>query len=239
MVIRYFEKGFNYSEDGPGNRLVYHLSGCNLTCPWCSNPEGMTATGGKECSVDEIFREILSARSLFFDGGGVTFTGGECTLQSEALCALIPKLRQEGISVAIESNAATRGFLSVASLCDVVFADCKHVVPERLREGTGADFSLYYHNITAVLVNNYLHFRIPLVHGFNDSDASLSAFLAFFGKLDRDRFDVELLPYHEYGKEKWQKCGKTYTVTDGKVSTDAVRTFTEAFRAAGITVART
>ena len=43
-TIGIFQKGFNYSQDGPGNRLVYHLSGCNLKCPWCSNPEGMEIT---------------------------------------------------------------------------------------------------------------------------------------------------------------------------------------------------
>ena len=38
-IIRIFGQGFNFSQDGPGNRLVYHLAGCNFRCPWCSNPE--------------------------------------------------------------------------------------------------------------------------------------------------------------------------------------------------------
>lgn len=45
MKIRLFQKGFNYSEDGPGNRLVYHFQGCNMHCPWCSNPEGISVKG--------------------------------------------------------------------------------------------------------------------------------------------------------------------------------------------------
>ncbi|HNX13316.1 MAG TPA: glycyl-radical enzyme activating protein [Oscillospiraceae bacterium] len=44
MKINIFEKGFNYSQDGTGNRLVYHLQGCNMHCPWCANPEGVSVT---------------------------------------------------------------------------------------------------------------------------------------------------------------------------------------------------
>ena len=45
MNIRFFQKGFNYSQDGRGNRLVLHLQGCNLRCPWCANPEGIAPQG--------------------------------------------------------------------------------------------------------------------------------------------------------------------------------------------------
>ncbi|MBQ6936567.1 MAG: radical SAM protein, partial [Clostridia bacterium] len=79
-----FQKGFNYSQDGPGNRLVYHLSGCNLFCPWCSNPEGLRQNeNSKKYTIQEIFEEITSCRMMFFENGGVTFTGGEVSLQAE------------------------------------------------------------------------------------------------------------------------------------------------------------
>jgi len=43
--IKIFSKGWNFSQDGPGNRLLYHFQGCNLFCPWCSNPEGIAVQG--------------------------------------------------------------------------------------------------------------------------------------------------------------------------------------------------
>ena len=88
--MKILHKGFNYSQDGPGNRLVYHLAGCNLTCPWCSNPEGLALTDKAEkVDNDDVIKEALSARMIFIDGGGVTFTGGEVTCQKDAVLKLI------------------------------------------------------------------------------------------------------------------------------------------------------
>ena len=239
MYLRVFEKGFNYSEDGEGNRLVYHLSGCGMVCPWCSNPEGMRRDGGEARELSSLLEEILSARPLFFDGGGVTFTGGECTLQADALIPLIRLLREEGISVAIESNAATSDFLRVASLCDCLMVDYKSPSAERLLAVTKGRLSVIENNILTIIANKYLHLRIPLVHGFNDSEEDLYGSLAFFERLPRESFDLELLPYHEYGKEKWARLGRAYTVKDGKISRERLALFENRFREAGIRLLKT
>ena len=58
--MRIFGKGFNFAQDGPGNRLVYHLSGCNMRCIWCSNPQGFELTAGEDYSTEEIIAESES-----------------------------------------------------------------------------------------------------------------------------------------------------------------------------------
>ncbi len=58
MKIKLFQKGFNYSQDGPGNRLVYHLQGCNMRCQWCSNPEGIPAVPPLMVLSDHLLSEI-------------------------------------------------------------------------------------------------------------------------------------------------------------------------------------
>lgn len=235
MNIKIFEKGFNYSQDGPGNRLVYHLSGCNMVCPWCSNPEGMTKTG-KEYLTDEIIREIKSSIPMFFDGGGVTFTGGECTLQADAIYEIIDALPE--VNFCIESNADTPDFFKVAEKCATVIVDYKSPIQDRLKLVTGGNLTTIENNIRNILKEKELHIRIPLIHSFNDDADSLQGFIDFFTSL-QGNFDVELLPYHEYGKEKWLKLGKEYTVSDGFVNKETIKKFIYTLKAKTIKVIKT
>lgn len=235
MKINIFEKGFNYSQDGPGNRLVYHLSGCNMVCPWCSNPEGMKKAG-KEYDTAEIINEILSATPMFFDGGGVTFTGGECTLQADAIREIIESLPD--VSFCIESNADTSAFLSVAEKCDTVIVDYKSPNKEKLLKVTGGKIEIIENNIRKTEKSKLIHIRIPLIHSFNDDEESLFGFIEFFSSLSGN-FDVEILPYHEYGKEKWLKLGKEYTVADGFVKKETIKKFVDKFSENSIKVIKT
>ena len=63
--MKIFGKGFNFGQDGPGNRLVYHLSGCNMKCIWCSNPEGMDVSVGKETTPQEIIKECIEKHLIY------------------------------------------------------------------------------------------------------------------------------------------------------------------------------
>ncbi|MDR0719047.1 MAG: radical SAM protein, partial [Treponema sp.] len=110
--------GFNYSQDGRGNRLVLHMQGCNLRCPWCSNPEGLEIKGTlmrkgkngvprlscKELELEDLLNLCRESSPLFFESGGVTFTGGEPTMQSGALREALEGLCDMGIHTAVETN---------------------------------------------------------------------------------------------------------------------------------------
>ncbi len=66
MLVNIFQKGFNFSQDGPGNRLVYHLQGCNMHCPWCSNPEGISEKGS--IMVTEGINDEICPKSAITSG---------------------------------------------------------------------------------------------------------------------------------------------------------------------------
>ena len=63
--MRIFQKGFNYSQDGPGNRLVYHLQGCNLRCGCCHNPDTWELSGGTKYTSQQIVEKVLRCKEYF------------------------------------------------------------------------------------------------------------------------------------------------------------------------------
>ncbi len=234
--MKIFEKGFNYSQDGPGNRLVYHLQGCNFRCKWCSNPEGMGSfcSKTKEMSVDEMLLEIQNCRAMFFDGGGVTLTGGEATLQLEEVFALFTKCKEIGIDTAIETNGSHPGLPELFSVTDHLIMDIKHFDSAEHFRWTGNDAELTYKNLGIIASSgkNAL-IRIPLIKGVN---LSPEGFLKLFGRLDCKNISFEFLPYHEYGKEKWTD---KYEMTDGFISDEEYRSFRTKFENNGYRVVKT
>lgn len=144
--MKIFAKGFNFNQDGPGNRLVYHLSGCNMHCPWCSNPEGMSATTGKLYTVEQAVEECKSCRPMFFGGGGVTFTGGEATLQVDELIQVLQRLQSEGIHTAIETNGTAERLPEIAAYVDYLIMDFKHPNSHKLQQITGIGNERIKHN---------------------------------------------------------------------------------------------
>lgn len=224
-----FQKGFNYSQDGPGNRLVYHLCGCNLKCPWCSNPEGMEITekAGK-IPVENIVKEAVSCKMMFIDGGGITLTGGEVTCQKAAVLHLLKTLKENNIHTCIETNASIPGCDEIFTEVDYMIADFKSPFEDKLKSVTGADINVIKNNLLSrAKTCKPLLIRIPLINNFNSSPEDAVAFADFFEKLqkesDNKHLFFEILTYHEYGKEKYEKLGKSYEVSDGFVTDKDVK----------------
>ena len=231
--IHIFQKGFNYSQDGPGNRLVYHLSGCNLKCPWCSNPEGMEITKNAiPLTIEAIVKEAISCKMMFIDGGGVTLTGGEVTCQKNAVINLINQLKENKIHTCIETNASLKGCEEIFDLVDYMIADFKSPDSIKLKEITGADLDTIKENLLfRAKTGMPLLVRIPLINSFNNGKENAALFAEFFehlkSKSGNKNLYFEILTYHEFGKEKYEKLGKPYTVENGFVAPEDVKLLTE------------
>ncbi len=224
--MRVLNKGFNYSQDGPGNRLVYHLQGCNFACRWCSNADSIPLENpkAKDIPVAAMLDEILRSRMMFFEGGGVTFTGGEATLQADELIELLKALKENNVSTCIESNASSPRLCEIADYVDYLIVDMKHYDDAEHKKWTGASLQNVKQNIEALLSSGrQLHIRIPVINGVN---VNPEAFADYFAKLKTDNAVFEFLAYHEYGKDKWQ--GK-YQIENGFVAPDVINEFTRVF----------
>ncbi len=222
--MKVLQKGFNYSQDGPGNRLVYHLQGCNFKCKWCSNPESIKLDyeGCKEYAVDEIVNEALRSQMMFFDGGGVTFTGGEPTVQFDELRQILKKLKDNGIHTAIETNGSHPGLIELSEHIDFLIMDIK--CPDN---DIHKKYTLHSNDITLknfellAKSRKQLLIRIPLINNVN---TNADDFVKLFSSVDMTNVRVEILPYHEYGKCKWVE---EYEIADGFVSAETLADFTE------------
>ncbi len=288
-TLKIFQKGFNYSQDGLGNRLILHLQGCNMRCPWCSNPEGMfpegvlftekewlsesccprgavcggnldrsvcAACAGRPClsvrqkgirlsynvfTLDEVVDECVRSKPMFFDGGGVTLTGGEVTMQFDAVKELLQRLGEEGIHRAIETNGCHARAEELFPLVDQWIMDVKHYDEETHRKWTGVSNALPVATLRkAAAVHPDVLVRIPLIPGFNDSPQDAVGFAQLFSSVGfGSNVRLELLSYHEFGKGKWAQCGLEYTMPSARISPETVIAFEKLFREHGINCVRT
>lgn len=290
MTLKVFQKGFNYSQDGQGNRLVYHLQGCNMKCPWCANPEGMKPGGviytdkewlreelcpkgavkagkldrtvcdnckDREClsvkhrskgirlsceerTVEEVYREIMSSSPMFYDGGGVTFTGGEATMQFEPLKELLVRLKEAGIHTAIETNGSNPRLPELFPYIDQLIMDCKHWDEEKHKKFTGVPLSEVLENLRkAASEHGQVDVRIPLIGGVNDSEEDMEKFTELFGTLSslgNGGVTYEILKYHEFGKNKWEECGLEYQMDEtAHVTVEQIKKFRDMILSRGLT----
>ena len=229
--MKILQKGFNYSQDGPGNRLVYHLQGCNFSCKWCSNADSIPLENPKanNYSVDEIIDEIMRSRMMFFDGGGVTFTGGEVCVQSDELLQLLKLLKENGIHTAIETNGSFSVLKEISEYVDYLIVDLKHFDETEHKKWVGASDKSVKENIEYFFsTGRQIHIRIPVINGVNNNP---QGFADYFRRFNTSNAVFEFLAYHEYGKDKWQGA---YQIENGFVSPEAINNFKKIFENCGM-----
>lgn len=215
--------------DGPGIRTIVFLKGCALRCRWCCNPESQSFDiqtmhiGGKEkivgrdVTVGEVMEEVLKD-SVYFrrSGGGLTLSGGEALLQPDFAAALLESAHENGLNTAIEST----GFADYGAIekilphLDLYLMDIKHMNSEKHKAFTTQPNERILENAKKIAKNaNKLIIRVPVIPGFNDTEAEIGDIADFAASLDNVR-EIHLLPYHRLGADKYDNLGREYTLKD-------------------------
>lgn len=200
--------------DGPGIRFVIFMQGCTLKCKYCHNRDTWETNAGKKITIDELVKEIQNYRTYIeSSGGGVTVSGGEPLVQAEFVTELFKKLKELGIHTALDTAGSlplSPAIKELLKYTDLVLLDIKHIDDEKAKKLTGfsnknnLDFAKYLNN-----VNIPVWIRQVLVPGYTDDKFDLQKLKTFIDSLSNVE-KVEILPYHNLGKFKWNEIGDTY-----------------------------
>lgn len=227
--------------DGPGIRYVIFTQGCPLRCRYCHNPDTWNTNEGNLVSVDDLMKEIISYKSYMqFSNGGVTVSGGEPLLHIPFLIELFKRCKEEGIHTAIDTSGhveLTADIDELLSYTDLVLLDIKHIDDTMHQQLTGKsnqktlNFAKYLNQ-----KNIPVWVRYVVVADYTE-DVHYAEQLADFVSTLSNIEKVELLPYHELGKYKWETLGLNYTLKDViPPSKDTMENIKNVFVSRGINV---
>jgi pyruvate formate lyase activating enzyme len=199
--------------DGPGMRLVAWTAGCQFRCLYCHNPDTWNMMNGMAVPLERA----IAALSMYRHGlkimcGGLTLSGGEPLMQDRFVMRLLTAARRMGVHTALDTNGYLGERLSDEDLeqIDVVLLDIKtwgqthHQYLTGKDPGPTLDFAR-----RLARRGRTIWLRYVLVPGLTDNDtvfAQIAAFAADLGNVER----VDVLPFHQLGRYKWQKLGIDY-----------------------------
>lgn len=208
--------------DGPGVRFVVFLQGCNLECKYCHNRDTWDINSGNYISVDDLVAQIERYKTYIMPNGGVTISGGEPLLQPYFLISLFKKLKKRNIHTAIDTSGMVEIndiIKEVLSLTDLVLLDIKHINSEKCKDLVGFSNEKELNFARYLSDNNIpIWIRQVLVPGITDDEKDLLELKKFINSLKSVQ-KVELLPYHNLGKHKWEQFESKYLLEDVRIAT--------------------
>ncbi|MCD8377702.1 MAG: pyruvate formate lyase-activating protein [Candidatus Gastranaerophilales bacterium] len=198
--------------DGPGIRYVLFLQGCCFRCLFCHNPDTWSGKANT-MSVDETVADILKYKNFYQNSnGGVTVSGGEPLLQIQFLIELFKKLKSENLHTAVDTCGhvdITDNLKELIKYTDLFMLDIKHLDPETHYKLTGKNNDKVLRFLDFLCENNKsIRIRQVLIPGLTMDDEYINYLINFLKKYKLEK--VELLPYHDMAKEKYEKLRITY-----------------------------
>ena len=200
--------------DGPGIRFVVFMQGCPMRCLYCHNPDSQTLDKNKLMSVDEILTQYEKVKE--FCKGGITLTGGEPLLQIDFVTELFKSAQEKNIHTTLDTSGVTftpnktEKFDKLLNYTNLVLLDIKHIDEECHKKLTG------HPNKNILLFAKYLsdkqipawirHVVVPEITYKKEFLIKLGEFIATLRNVQA----LDVLPYHDMAKEKYQQMGIKY-----------------------------
>lgn len=212
----------------------------NSKCGLCLECEKVCPTGaitlfGEEYEAEEL-ANILMQDALFFknSGGGVTLSGGECLFQPEFAVALAKILKENGISVYVD----TCGFVSrevlkkIIPYTDKFLYDVKAIDSGVHKKCTGRENSVILENLEYLFEKGCaVEIRYPLVVGFNDGECHK---IGEWLKSKKADCKVKVLQYHPFASSRYKALGMQNTLPNTKTEPEDVEKAVQTLKSYGI-----
>ncbi len=180
------------------------------TCVSCCFSEARSIQG-TVMTVEEVMAVVCKDMLIYENsGGGLTVSGGDCEMQPGFTVALLQAAHAEGMNTAVEITGAFpwKTVKRITDHADYILFDLKMIDEKRHKAGTGVSNKLILENAkNLVRENRRIHFRTPLIPGFNDALEDVRAIAGFVKhELGLDPAErLELLAYNNLGEEKYER----------------------------------
>ena len=197
---------------------------CNrcLKCVGVCKTKARVQVGVKMSSA-EILHEVEKDQIFYRrGGGGVTISGGEILMQPEFVIEILDKCQNAYLDTAIETSGFGKweDLKQMILRSNLVFIDCKLMDEDRHVKATGVSNVCILQNIKKAAAlclaeKKRLVIRLPLIPGINDDNDNLIKTAEFVKRLEGN-VELNVLPYHNYGMDKYEKLGMEYTLASLK-----------------------
>lgn len=206
--------------DGQGIRTTVFFKGCNLRCPWCSNPENLNfeienykyenekGEYGYEINLNDLENEILKDSHFYQNGGGVTFSGGEALFQFNKIESLLNNLKERNINMCLETALTVPETLVDIAIkyINEFIIDIKILDKHNVSIING-NLNLFMSNIKKIFDNNKkITFRIPLAKNYIVTEKNINLILEFLTKYRPDK--VEIFKIHRLAEKKYKTLNR-------------------------------
>ena len=200
--------------DGPGVRYVAFLSGCPLRCLYCHNPDTANPNHGDARTAESLLNDIRRQRHFLH---GVTLSGGEPLAQPGFCKEVLRGARELGLHTAIDTSGHLGDHVDdeLLALTDLWLLDIKSSDPATHHRTTGVDREparAFAKRLAAAARPMWI--RFVLVPGLTDATDNIAGVAAFAATLGPSVERIEVLPFHQMGRHKWDALGKVYQLAD-------------------------
>jgi len=190
------------------------------SCDDCGNcvrvcPKGALRFTGEIVTADEVLEEVNKDRYYHLTSrGGLTITGGEPLYQFEFTRQLLRTSYYNNVETGIETcgYAPWRHLKAIIGYSDLILYDVKHMDPAKHKQGTGVSNEIILSNLTKLSRSGVpIIVRMPLIPQYNLGEDNVNQTAKFITTLE-NVIEVNLLPFHQLGKDKYGRLSREYSL---------------------------